>query len=137
MLALGAVVRHRVPLAPQGHKARKVYFIDPLLLDLSLSWKEGGSDFYARARKRRENPQFLGTLLEQVCVTLTGRTTPGLYFWYSPRTKQEVDLLVQTPKGFDLYDCKGTGAGSIKALGRSITPITRDTLLEHLRRHGG
>ncbi len=98
-------------------KSRKLYFVDPLLYAMAFSWRSGISNSYRWFEGQLENPKFEGKILEAAVASAFKRTHPRVYFWYSTKTKQEVDLLVDRGADFDLYEIKRS---STKPLGRAL-----------------
>lgn len=90
---------------PAINKSRKLYLIDPLLIYLAQGWKAGLDTFWPLVEDQVRDPFFRSKLLENTYALLASRHFPSTYFWYSARTKQEVDLVILDrgePKLFDV-----------------------------------
>ncbi|MBI4042704.1 MAG: ATP-binding protein, partial [Deltaproteobacteria bacterium] len=90
---------------PAVNKARKLYLIDPLLIYLAQGWKAGIDAIWPLVADQTRDPLFRSKLLENTYALLASRHYPSHYFWYSSRTKREVDLVVLEngkPKLFDV-----------------------------------
>ncbi|MBI3541522.1 MAG: ATP-binding protein, partial [Deltaproteobacteria bacterium] len=117
---------------PATQKARKIYFIDPLLYGLALSWKEGFSNILQEMKSRLEDKQFRGNLFEAVVVNHAARSYPQTFHWYSAKEKKEVDLVIKRVRELSLLEVKLTKAPPFQALGQAVSIITQESFAEFL-----
>ena len=115
---------------PVFQKARKIYFIDPLLYALAWSWHEGTINIHAWMEKRLTESEFRGRLFESVVVNHVSRLQPGTYFWYSSQQKKEVDLLIREGKKIRLYEIKQGGGRGFRALNHPVEIIDPSAFLQ-------
>lgn len=118
---------------PAAQKARKLYFVDPLLYGIALSWREGTSNVFSWMKSWLQDPEFEGKLFESVVVNSIVRIKPKVYFWYSAKEKKEVDLVIpgeapgKTPV---LYEIKLSDGKSYRALNQEVKVLTKEKFLE-------
>ncbi len=92
--------------APTFTKARKLYFIDPLLVAIGWAWKPAIPNIYSWFKKQVNDPEFKSLLLENGICGLAHRQGLQAYFWYSSKTQQEVDLIIYQNQKINLYEIK-------------------------------
>lgn len=105
--------------APQ--KARKIYFIDPLLYVIAITWQRGIPNAYHWFGEQLKERSFLGRLFELVTVSHYKRRFDPVYFWYSSKDGKEVDLVLRCPAGIELIDVKWALSPSYRALNRDVS----------------
>ncbi|HCU25136.1 MAG TPA: hypothetical protein DF383_08965 [Deltaproteobacteria bacterium] len=120
---------------PALQKARKLYFVDPLLYGIAFSWREGTSNVFRWMKSLLEESEFRGKLFESVAVNHAARLHPQVYYWYSAKEKKEVDLLI--PAGEPrrpprLFEIKLAETASFRALGEEVDILTPGSFLEKL-----
>lgn len=115
---------------PVPRKARKVYWMDPLLLHLSLAWRRNIANIDAWVVAALADPSYRAQVLEGSLIQAARRKFATTYFWYSAKLKKEADLVVDHGDGIDLYDVKLSSTASYHVLGKSVTIIGPQTLLE-------
>ena len=118
---------------PAIHKARKIHFIDPLLYYLSVAWKKNVAPVWEWIQLPETFNSVRGVLLESV-FAIQARVQHAdqniiSYFWYSTKTKQEVDLVLISPKEMSLYEIKWSGGSEFNALGKQVRILTQEDLL--------
>ena len=118
---------------PAENKARKLYFIDPLLYYLAYSWKRGLTNVWSSVLDLAGNAQFRGGLLESVYVTCTSRYRWPTYFWYSTKTQKEADLVLEGPDALLVFDFKASRPPVRKVLDKQVTILGPDDCIAFLR----
>ncbi len=109
---------------PAYQKARKVYFIDPLLYFLVDGWKNNVANVWGLAQQELQSPQFEGNLLEAIWVSEFARSNEGTYFWYSAKQKREVDLVLLKEGKAAYFDVKRSAAGTLgQANGHAVQAL--------------
>ncbi|MFH1727496.1 MAG: ATP-binding protein [Pseudomonadota bacterium] len=91
---------------PNLSKAKKIYFIDPLIYYMAYSWKAGTRNIYNWVENKLIDPIFKGKMFEATVISNFIRTNDTLYFWYSTKTKKEADILIPNKLDYDLYEIK-------------------------------
>ena len=114
---------------PAYQKSRKVYFIDPLLYYLSEAWKNGAPNIFTRSTQLISDRGFLGRMLESAHISIAARSRKDCYFWYSTKTKKEVDLIVGSQKPLRIFDVKLSKENLGEVLGQSVTVLGPKDLL--------
>lgn len=109
---------------PALQKARKIYFVDPLLYYLATSWKEGSTNIYAAAQKKMASKNFLGDLFESIVVNHAMRLHSHVYYWYSSKLKKEIDLVLFKNNTISLLEIKLKKMPSFRALNEEVHIIT-------------
>ena len=118
---------------PAPHKARKIYFIDPLLYYLAASWKNNITPIWPWIELPETFESIKAQLLESAFVVQSRvqHMNQGIstYFWYSTKVKQEVDIVfVSTPGKMSLYEVKWGGGPEFKALSQKVHILTHQAL---------
>lgn len=113
--------------APQ--KARKIYFLDPLLYAIGATWQRGITGIYAWQKEEMKNRDFAGKILESLVVDKFKRKFERIYFWYSTKDGKEVDVVIPGPAGLQLFDIKSKPEQLYKALGRTVDIIHPQTFI--------
>jgi len=120
---------------PAIHKARKIFFIDPLLYYIAKGWKIGFFDLKDEVSQLLADPKFHGGLFESCASTLLARRN-RIFFWYSTQEKKEIDIVRLQGTQIDLWDCKLSGGSPYRAMsGQSVAIMTPSLLLQSLPRH--
>lgn len=109
-------------------KARKAYFIDPLLYALVGGYLRGIRNVNVWWRQQLTDRARMGALFESIVVNHFARRHANLYFWYSAQLQREVDVLVPQPGGPQLYDVKLSDTPLSRVLGREVQLVTPKTL---------
>lgn len=117
---------------PSFQKARKIYFIDPMLYALAWSWREGIINIHQWAEKKLMESEFRGHLFEAVVINHLSRLHPATYFWYSSKQKKEVDLLIKDAAGIRLYEIKHAKGDSFRALNLPVNIIDPVSFLQQM-----
>ncbi|MBI2974259.1 MAG: ATP-binding protein [Deltaproteobacteria bacterium] len=115
---------------PSFQKARKLYFIDPLLFTIAATWRDGMPNMFEWMKLQLKEPAFTGKLFESVVVNHISRKYGQAYYWYSTKQKKEVDLVVPNPEGALLYETKLQTAPAYNAMGRDVKIISPDEFLK-------
>ncbi|MBI4404346.1 MAG: ATP-binding protein [Deltaproteobacteria bacterium] len=109
-------------------KARKIYFVDPLLHWISLGWASGAINMWNIACERIADPNVKGKLFENFVASEWRRRHPSTQFWYSSKTGKEIDLVVPTATGLSLFDVKlsvdATNSRQEQQLNQDVTIVT-------------
>lgn len=117
---------------PAFHKARKIFFIDPLLYYVAIGWKVGFFDLQREVLRLLDDPKFRGGLFESYTSSILARTG-RVFFWYSSKEKKEVDIVRPTNSGIELMDCKLSEAPSYKAMsGQLVRVLTPQNFLDQV-----
>ncbi|MBI2341225.1 MAG: ATP-binding protein, partial [Deltaproteobacteria bacterium] len=74
---------------PSFQKARKLYFIDPLLFTIAATWRDGMPNMFEWMKLQLKEPAFTGKLFESVVVNHISRKYGQAYYWYSTKHKKE------------------------------------------------
>ena len=114
---------------PAYHKSRKIYFVDPLLYYIADSWKLGLTNIWDLSVQLLSDAGFKGTILES-CVVVVASRKYETFFWYSSKTKKEIDLVVREAGDISLFDVKSAPEKHQNLLGRKVTYIGGTWLLE-------
>ena len=117
---------------PAVRKARKVYFIDPLLWHLASSWERGSQNIWNQAEHLCSVADSRGKLLEAAYLSCAGRFRKPIYYWYSTKVKKEVDLLLRAQGEVELFDCKLSEAKSFTALGQRVKILSSNNLVNFI-----
>lgn len=114
---------------PALNKARKVYFIDPLLYTLAVGWRKGVSSLWNWGEKELQNPSYRGKIFESASISLAARKLKSVYFWYSTKNQKEVDLVLVRGDSEELYDCKLTSDSKTEGA-QTVRVLRLEDLLE-------
>lgn len=110
-------------------KARKVYFIDPLLYALVGGYLQGVRNTFTWWRQQLTDAAMQGRIFESVVVNQMARGFPhDLYYWYSAPARREVDLLVRHPDRVAVYEVKMQDATVAPVLLQPVQVITPHNL---------
>lgn len=113
-------------------KARKIYFIDPLLFVIARTWRDGIPNGHGWMKQRLNDSGFKGNLFESVVINHLARLYDQTYYWYSTKVKKEVDLLIKNQKQLSLYEVKLGSFKPFKAMGNEVEILTPKTFLEFI-----
>jgi uncharacterized protein len=105
---------------PDFHKARKLFFIDPLLYYVAMGWMLGHFDLREIVPNKLLDQPFRAKIFESYAATLLSRTEP-IYFWYSTKEKKEVDIVRSNKQPLELWDCKISKGSAYKAMQKDLT----------------
>lgn len=118
--------------SPSFQKARKLFFIDPLIYTISATWKEGIPNIFNWMKQRLKESDFKGKLLESVIVNHLSRMYDNIYFWYSTKQKREVDILISNQNQLMLYDVKLQPDHFFKVLGKDVKILYPEEFLNFI-----
>ncbi len=118
---------------PAFQKARKIYFIDPLLYHLAYAWKKNIVNIATWVKSFLEDSENKGKLLEDLFVTGAAHQLSSLYYWYSTKDKKEVDLVIPREKDLNLYEIKWSPAPSFFAMGQAVKMLDASSLSDFLK----
>ncbi len=110
-------------------KAKKVYFIDPLLCGLAGGYLAGFRNTAVWWEEKLRDKEFRGRLFEATVVNWVKRFEESVYYWYSPAAKREVDLLIRRAGQIFLNEIKSAPASEKAALGRPVDVVTPEIFL--------
>ena len=116
---------------PAFHKARKIFFVDPLLYYVAKGWKMGFFDLRHDVSTLAAEPEFRGGLFESYVSTFLSRSE-NIFFWYSTKEKKEVDIVRAKAQTMELWDCKLSDAAPYKVMNASerVQILTPERFLE-------
>ncbi|MBI4211209.1 MAG: ATP-binding protein, partial [Deltaproteobacteria bacterium] len=114
---------------PVFQKARKLYFIDPILYPLALCWQMGIVNISRWFETLLQKNDERGTIFESIAINHVARLLPEVYYWYSSKLKKEVDLIVRHQNQLSLYEVKLTfPSRPLHALNHPVEVITPEQL---------
>lgn len=116
-------------------KARKIYFIDPLLYAIAMTWRDGIPNLFNFFKEKLKDKDFRGRFFESVVVNHFCRCYNNIYYWYSTKQHHEVDILVPVNEGFSLFEVKANHSPSFKVLGKSVQIVDPDFFLNFLAKN--
>ena len=105
-------------------KAKKIYFIDPLLYAVAGGYLRGMRNTFQWWRNVLQGEEMKGRIFEAIVVGHTARKEENLYYWYSANLKREADMLIKRGNNLDLYEIKLKDQSIPPALGRNVRVIT-------------
>lgn len=108
---------------PSFQKARKIYFIDPLLTTIAVCWREGNTNLSQWIKTRMEKKEERGRFFEAAVINHAVRQYPEIFFWYSAKEKKEVDLVIKQKGTIDLYEVKLSTSPTLRALNKTVAII--------------
>lgn len=111
-------------------KAKKIYYLDPLLWAVTGGFLAGIRNTYVWWEKMAEDKDLRGKLFEATVVNTFKRTKEWLYYWYSPNSRGEVDLLIKHADDFSLYEIKSAPTTIRPVLGRDVSVITPELFIQ-------
>ena len=114
-------------------KAKKIYFIDPLLCGLAGGYLAGFRNTAAWWEEKLRDREFRGRLFEATVVNWVKRFEESVYYWYSPAAKREVDLLIRRAGQIFLHEIKSAPASEKEALGRPVDVVTPEIFLRDFK----
>ncbi len=112
-----------------GTKPRKIYPIDPLLVAVAGTWRDSIPNVYRWLCAQIDDSAFRGRFFEGIVVNHLARNNDRLFYWYSPKNKKEVDIVLPKEKGVDLYDVKWKAQAPSKVRGQTVTIIDPESFL--------
>ena len=122
---------------PAIHKARKIHFIDPLLYYLAAAWKKNLTPIWKWIELPETFTSVQASLLESVFAVQSKVQHADQniipYFWYSTKTKQEVDLVLLSGEQKLLYEIKWSGGHEFNALGEKVRVLTQNDLVQGVK----
>lgn len=118
---------------PAPRKAKKIYFVDPLLYAVVGGYLRGFRNVASWWANQLSLPEFCGRLFEAVAIGTAAHSGEEVNFWYSSGLKREVDLLIRRGDQMRLYEVKSAG-GKIapRALGQEVHVVTPQTYWNEL-----
>lgn len=120
----------RETVSPQ--KARKIYFIDPLLYAIAGTWQSGITNIHSWFQQQLVSPEFFGDIFEAIAVNHFKRNHPQVYFWYSTQDGKEVDMVIREEGVLKLFEIKSKPSAPFKALNQTVTILDPTSLLEQM-----
>lgn len=113
-------------------KARKIYFVDPLLFIIAGTWRDGVPSGYNWMMQQLRNSQLRGAIFESVVINHISRIYEKSFFWYSTKLKKEVDLVIKDQQQLNLYEVKLGPSKSFKAMGQEVKILDPKSFLRFL-----
>ena len=114
--------------APQ--KARKIYFVDPILQAIGAAWKLGITNIYPWFSEKIRDPSMRGYLFESLVINSFARSRERIYFWYSTKDQTEIDLVLPSAGDLRLYEIKLQAGKPWRALNHAVEIIDPTIFLE-------
>lgn len=109
---------------PAFQKARKIYFVDPLLYALAVCWREGITNIAEWIKGEIQKQDLKGRLFEAVVVNHAARRWgEGVFFWYSTKEKRELDIVVRQQGKIHLYEVKLSEVRVGRALNQEVLVV--------------
>lgn len=106
-------------------KARKIYYIDPLLYQVTGGFLRGIRNTFQWWKDEIDNNTLKGNIFESVVINHMARKRDRAYYWYSSNTQKEVDLLFDDSGKLSLYEIKSSSTNVAKTvLGKKVNIIT-------------
>lgn len=109
-------------------KARKIYFIAPLLYRVAGGYLRGIRNENRWWEGVLAGREMWGRLFETVVVTTLARRHERMYFWYSSNTKQEVDVVVREGSWLKLMEIKSSMQAVRPVFGKPVELITPENI---------
>jgi len=113
-------------------KARKIYFIDPLLYQLAGGFLRGIRNTHAWWMEQLSDSIQRGNLFESIVINQLARENDRIYYWYSSNLKKEVDVLIREGEDMKLFEIKSKKEGIKSILGHEVQVITPESFIEKL-----
>ncbi len=110
-------------------KAKKIYFIDPLLYVVAGGYLRGFRNSFKWWAEYLNESENKGNVFESVVINHLARTHDPIYYWYSSNLKREVDVLLKQGQEIELYDVKLQAQTVKPAIGKSVKVITPENFL--------
>lgn len=109
-------------------KAKKLYFIDPLLYSIAGAYLKGIRNVHEWWARQLKDPSQKGHFFEAVVMNHCKRYHDRVYYWYSSTQGREVDILLKSPEGFGLYEIKLNPNTKVEpALNQAVQLITPES----------
>ncbi len=105
-------------------KAKKIYFIDPLLYVVAGGYLRGFRNSFKWWIEYLNKPENRGNVFESVVINHLARIHDPIYYWYSSNLKREVDILLKQGKDIELYDVKLQPQTVKPVMGKTVKIIT-------------
>ncbi|MBI1884314.1 MAG: ATP-binding protein [Chlamydiae bacterium] len=107
---------------PSFHKARKIYFMDPLLYGVAVCWREGRVNIAQWMKETLQDDSEYGHMFESTVINHAARIYPEIFFWYSAKEQKEIDLVLKYSGETSLYEVKRSEDSTVlRALGRNVS----------------
>ncbi|MBI5299035.1 MAG: ATP-binding protein [Deltaproteobacteria bacterium] len=105
-------------------KAKKIYFIDPLLCVIAGCYLRGLRNCYQWWVNYLEKREKLGNIFESIVINyLAGKNDP-MYYWYSSNLKRETDVLLKKGNEIFLFDIKLEPQKLRPVMGKNVNVIS-------------
>ncbi|MFH0800613.1 MAG: ATP-binding protein [Pseudomonadota bacterium] len=108
-------------------KAKKIYFIDPLLYQVAGGYLRGIRNVARWWDGALADAGMRGNLFESIVASQFAHQFERTYFWYSSSTGQEVDLVIRRGEETMLYEVKSRSQILKPAMGREVKLITPES----------
>ena len=105
-------------------KAKKIYFIDPLLYAVAGGLLRGLKNIFEWWKNKLQDSEMRGKIFEAVVVNHFTQKYKRVYSWYSSNTQREADILVREGEELRLYEVKNRIQKLLPLLGRQVEIIT-------------
>lgn len=105
-------------------KAKKFYFIDPLLNQVAGGYLRGIRNVARWWEDVLADESMKGNLFEAIVVSKFARQYDRVYFWFSSQSKREVDLVIREGEETKFYEIKSRAATVKPAMGKEVSVIT-------------
>lgn len=117
---------------PAFQKARKIYFVDPLLSVIAMGWRDGITNLFNFLKERLKDPVFKGRFFEGIVVNHFYRQYGGAYFWYSAKQKKEVDILLNEGGEISLFEVKVSNEKPFTVMDKEVQIISPEIFLKYI-----
>lgn len=109
---------------PAPRKARKVYFVDPLLYAIAGGYLQGIRRVHEWWEEKLCEDSLRGRIFESAVLDGFCRRWERVYFWYSANVKREVDVLIREREETTVFEVKTRPADVKPVLGKKVHVIT-------------
>lgn len=105
-------------------KAKKIYFIDPLLYGVAGGFLRGIRNTFRWWKELLEDGKRKGNIFESIVANNFVRTHERTYYWYSANTRREADIIIRKGDDLKVYEVKSKPESVKPILGKAVEVIT-------------
>jgi hypothetical protein len=105
-------------------KAKKFYFVDPLLYQVALGYLQGIRNVSTWWHEKLDDGEWFGKIFESIAVAQYACTDDRVYFWYSSNTGREADILIRSGGDTRIIEVKSKAQDVKPILGKPVEVIT-------------
>lgn len=110
-------------------KAKKIYFIDPLLYQVAGGFLRGVRNVSRWWEGILAASDVKGKIFESIVVSDAVRKNERIYYWYSSNTKQEADIVICEGDEIKLSEVKLRAQSVKPVLGKTVNIITPENFI--------